>query len=237
MDPTTGVRGTAGALASTDVSGTVGAMGEDSAELLESAPMVAPSGSLAIDVMLLLERSMAGRQKQVDAARDAAEKAQRAADDAQVEKMREGARDTFAQAISSAAFSMAASGAQVASGCVQIEGGKLQYKGARSNDPKVTQFYSALAARASGYVKVLEGVGTAANATGTAVSAAWGKAAKDDEVSAKELEHVSARAGRTVASVAERSREMSEMIEKTLQRLEQLIETQSQTKLALIQKM
>ncbi|MBS2019150.1 MAG: hypothetical protein JST00_40155 [Deltaproteobacteria bacterium] len=237
MDPTSAVRGTAGATATADASSGVDAVSDEDVELLESAPMMAPSGNLAIDVMLLLERSMAGRQKQVDSARDAAEKAQRAAEDAQVEKMREGARDSFAQAISSAAFSMAASGAQVASGCIQIEAGKLQYKGARANDPKVSQSYSALATRASAYAKVWDGVGTAANATGTAVSAAWGKAAKNDEASAKDLEHVAARAGRQVAAVGERSREMGEMIDKTLQRLEQLVETENQTKLALIQRM
>ena len=219
-----------------------GSVGGTPLTLLESPDSLPPTGDAMIDMMLLCERTVTDRRKLSDARRESAEQSQRSAEDQQVEKMREAARDTFAQAITSCAFSLAASGAQAASGCIQIEAGKLQYKAAHfeAADDKARTLgqghFSALSSRATGYSKLWESFGSGASAIGGAVSGAMNKELKEDEADAKALEHSAARAGRAASGAADSAREMKEVADKTMQRLEQLIESRHQTRLALIQR-
>lgn len=204
--------------------------------VVPAEPMV-PTGNLVADVMRLCERSLAQRQQQMDQRREASEKRQRALEDAQVEKMREEARDTFAQAIASCAFSLAASGAQAVSGGLQIEAGGIQGKAAGLLvDPKHASWLNAEATRAMGYSKLWDAIGSGTSALGTAVSGALNATVKADEADAKSLEHAAGRAGRQAQSEADASREMRDLVDKTMQRLEQILEGEQQTRLALVQR-
>lgn len=206
----------------------------DEGELLDPPLDRGFTGNLTIDVMLLCERTQAKRQRSAETQREAADALQTSAEDRQVEKMREEARDTFAQAMVSCAFSLAASGAQAASGGLQINAGGLQ--GDAAVFSKQAGVLGARAAQATGQSRIWDAVGTGINGIGAAVAGAQNKTIKEDQADAKELEHAAARAGRRGSADGEASREMKELAAKTMQRLEQLIDAEHQTRLALIQR-
>ena len=139
----------------------------------------------------------------------------------QVEEMRKEARETFKQALVSGAISMGAGAAQ----CV---GAGLGAAGAASDCERQAAKYAADA-------KALDACASVVNASAKGADGLYGAEIKSIQADAKELEHEASRAGRDKQREGDLERELSEMQNKSLERLETLLQGEHQTRLALIQ--
>gem|GEM_PF-5750879 len=196
------------------------------------------TGDLATQTALLLQRSLAKQRRGADERQDAFETAQQKAEDKQVSKMREEADKAFAQAMASCAISVGASVAQIVSGGLQMKAGAANVKAAplAEKGPKHLELM-VQAKRAEGLSRLFDGIGTGMNALNTGVSGAMSADIKHTEADAKVAEQSAGRAGRSAQRQGELSRELGEIADKTMQRLEALLDGAHQTRLALIQRM
>lgn len=210
---------------------------EGAAPLLERPVDRVLAGDLVTQMALLMERSLQKQRSAFETRRDAAERSQERAEDGQVEKMREAARETFAQAMVSCAMSVAASAAQAVAGGLQICSAELAHSATTAPTTKWGAWLSNRSQMATACSKLADAAGTGINGTSTAISGAMNAEMKNTEADAKVQEQLAGRAGRRAQRDTDSMREMQEMADKTMQRLEQLLESRHQTRLALIQRM
>jgi hypothetical protein len=185
------------------------------------APSVPCTGNLVTDILVLVEGTLGKQRAQAAQRRDQADSSQDRAEQKQVEQMRKEARETFKQALVSGAISMGAGAAQ----CV---GAGLGAAGAASDCERQAAKYAAEA-------KALDACASVLNASAKGTEGLYGAEIKSIQADAKEQEHQASRAGRDKQREADLERELSDMQNKSLERLETLLQGEHQTRLALIQ--
>ena len=185
------------------------------------APSVPCSGNLVTDILVLVEGTLGKQRAQAAQRRDQAESSQDRAEQKQVEEMRKEARETFKQALVSGAIAIGAGAAQ----CV---GAGLGVAGAASSCERQAANYAALA-------KAFDAGASVLGAGAKGADGLYGAEIKGIQTDAKEQEHQASRAGRDKQREGDLERELGEMQNKSLERLETLLQGEHQTRLALIQ--
>lgn len=185
------------------------------------APSVPCTGNLVTDILVLVEGTLGKQRAQAAQRRDQADSSQDRAEQKQVEEMRKEARETFKQALVSGAISMGAGAAQ----CV---GAGLGAAGAASDCERQAGKYAAAA-------KALDACASVLNASAKGTDGLYGAEIKSIQADAKEQEHEASRAGRDKQREGDLERELGEMQNKSLERLETLLQGEHQTRIALIQ--
>lgn len=219
------------------VNGEVGGAEATARESLLVEPMGAAGlgGDVGMQVALLIERSLSARRASAAVRRDAADQAQDAAEKSQVASMREEARDTFNQALVSCAISVAAASLQMRAARVELDGAKLGLQAASLPESlKAGLVAQAKVAETTG--KCREAGAKIVEALSGGASGVMGADVKRDGADAKEHENAAHRASRESQRAADAERELGELATKTLARLEEQLQGQHQTQLALIQR-
>lgn len=221
-------------------------------ELLEP-PSLPCTGNVMMDVMLLLERSLSRQRRSAELRRDAADNAQEAADKKAVESMRDEARDTFTQALVSGGMTIGAGAVQMVGAGISAHSASLEDQAAEqtkkvndlseqglraSQEAKSAAATSAELTRRAQKLSAMKdafGAGGSLLAGGSkAADGALGAGVKEDAVRTREHENNSKFAARDVQRENDFARDAHDLAMKTLDRLADLLQSEHQTRLAII---
>lgn len=230
-----GDRGKAGASGETD---------RGSGELLPPATVFVSSGSIA-SVVLMMDRSLARQRDGAEARRDASEASQELKEKQAVASMRSEADAILKGAVASGFLSIAGGALQLTGSLMNAKAVALEpapragSEAAACPPPPLTTAEAAATSQAKRLAAqagaVSAGGGLLSGASGSA-NGYFGAGAKQDQADQSERSNEAQAKGREAQRAARTADELGELRQKAIARLEQLLDSEQQGRLALIQR-
>lgn len=205
-------------------------------------------------VILLMERSLSAQRKGAEQRRDAAEASQERQEKRAVEDMRKEANAIFAGALSSGLISIAGGAMQLASAGTSAHAADLKAKAEKATSDAAAnaanlgakeslkaakdaaESLSSTAARLTSHASILSAGGEVMNALAKGVDGVFQSTAKQRVADQTEHTNAAQAASREGKRASDMADEMGELRQKALARLEQLIDTEQQSRLAILQR-